>query len=164
MEWPFNKALKNAIKGNRVFNGADDDQVKAIMSHGTRKKFVENELILKEGQDTCSLFLVVDGQLEVKLEKSAEERVLSRFSGIKLNTLEPGDCFGEYSLIDRQQVSATVEAATNGILFTISEIEFETLIRSDDRLARLIYKNLLEILVGRLRKKDRELDDVLIRH
>jgi hypothetical protein len=26
----------------------------------------------------------------------------------------------------------------------------------------MIYKNLLEVLVGRLRKKDRELDDVLI--
>jgi CRP-like cAMP-binding protein len=162
MEWPFNKALKEAIKGNRVFNGADDDQVKAIMTHGTRKKFVRNELILSEGQDTSALFLVVDGKLEVRLQGPAANSFPRRVSGVKLNTLEPGDCFGEYSLIDRQLVSASVQSVTDGILFVISESEFYALTRSDNRLACMIYKNLLEVLVGRLRKKDRELDDVLI--
>jgi CRP-like cAMP-binding protein len=164
MEWPFKKALKEAIKMNRVFKGIGDGQMKAIMDHGTRQQFVQNELILKEGQKTGSLFLVVDGLLQVKLENPAESNTPRRISDVNLNTLGPGDCFGEYSLIDRQLVSATVQAKTNGILFAISETGFETLTRSDDRLAGLIYRNLLEVLVERLRKKDQELDDVLILH
>jgi CRP-like cAMP-binding protein len=149
---------------NRVFKGIGDGQMKAIMDHGIRQQFVQNELILKEGQKTGSLFLVVDGLLQVKLENPAESNTPRRISDVNLNTLGPGDCFGEYSLIDRQLVSATVQAKTNGILFAISETGFETLTRSDDRLAGLIYRNLLEVLVERLRKKDQELDDVLILH
>jgi CRP/FNR family transcriptional regulator, cyclic AMP receptor protein len=162
MEWPFKKALKETIKSNRVFKGVTDAQIKAIMAHGTRKKFIQNELILRESQETGSLFLVVEGILEVKLENPATNMAPRRIADVKLNSLEPGDCFGEYSLIDRQLVSATVQAKTNGILFAISESGFKAITGSDDRLACLVYKNLLEVLVGRLRKKDRELDEVLI--
>lgn len=158
----FNKALRRAIQQNRVFAGASDEQVNLIVKHGKKKDFKADELIVREGQENRSLFLVVQGDLEVRLGKLPAGSNLQRVSPVKLNTLTPGDCFGEYSLIDRQMVSADVNALCAGTLFQISGPEFKEMITASDGLAKLIYKNLLEVLVKRLRKKDRELDLVMV--
>jgi CRP-like cAMP-binding protein len=162
MLFDFNSALRSAIQTNQVFSGAGADHVKRIMANGTRQKFKEKEVFIRAGQKNESLYLIVEGQVEVRLDQATDEPGLSRLATIKLNTLKPGDCFGEYSLIDRQTVSASVQARSNGVLFRISRPDFEKIISADNVLAKLIYKNLLEMLIARLRKKDKELDNVLI--
>ncbi|MCP3943835.1 MAG: cyclic nucleotide-binding domain-containing protein [Desulfobacteraceae bacterium] len=162
MLFDFNNSLNTALKLNKVFAGANEDHIKLIMENGTKKKFKENDLITKEGDQAENLYLVVDGTLEVKLEQLSEKSGTRRITDIKLNTLKSGDCFGEYSLIDKQSVSANVRAVTPGILFKISSSDFEKITNKNVLLAKIIYKNLLELLVTRLRKKDKELDDVLI--
>ncbi len=158
----FDSALRRAVQQNRVFAGASDDQIDLIIKHGTKRSFKAEELIVREGQENQNLFLVVQGDLEVRLGKPPAKTNSHRISMVKLNTLKPGDCFGEYSLIDRQMVSADVKAVSSGTLFKISGPEFNKMIAASDGLAKLIYKNLLQVLVRRLRKKDRELDLVMV--
>ncbi|MCG8636289.1 MAG: cyclic nucleotide-binding domain-containing protein [Desulfobacterales bacterium] len=158
----FKSALRKAVQQNRVFAGTSDDQVSLIMKHGIKRNFKADELIVQEGQENHNLFLVVQGNLEVRLGNPPDDSGVQRISGIKLNKLAPGDCFGEYSLIDRMTVSADVKATTQGTLFQISGPEFKKMISANDDLARLMYKNLLVVLVKRLRKKDRELDLVMV--
>jgi len=162
MIFDFKKALRTALKNNQVFKGATDDHIRLIMDNGTQHKFKPDEFIVKEGQQVGNLYLIVDGQVEVKLYEKMPETGIKRFAEIKLNTLESGDCFGEYSIIDKQTVSASVKAVKQSMLFRISRIGFEKITGSNNLLAKIIYKNLLEILVRRLRKKDKELDNLLV--
>lgn len=75
-----------------------------------------------------------------------------------MNTLQPGDCFGEYSLVDAQPASASVVALDPSVLLTLSRTTFDQLAATHDKLAKMIYRNLLGILIRRLRQKDQELD------
>ncbi len=158
MLFDFNKALRTSLKNNKVFKGADDEHIKLIMANGTKQNFQTDDFIIKEGERIGNLYLVVDGHLEVRLDDQIDGVGAKRFSEVKLNTLESGDCFGEYSLIDKQTVSANIVAIKPGTLFRISSFEFEKIISANDLLAKIIYKNLLGLLVSRLRKKDKHLD------
>jgi len=162
MLFDFNKALRTTLKNSQVFAGVNDAHIKLIMANGTKQKFQKNDLIIREGQKVRCLYLVVGGQLEVRLDEQLAKGGVKRFSEIKLNTLEQGDCFGEYSLIDQQPVSANIKAVESGTLFQISCFDFEEIIAANDLLAKIIYKNLLELLVRRLRKKDQTLDNILL--
>jgi len=155
------QALRSAIEGNRVFKGIGEEHLRIVMANGSVECFAENDLIVREGQKDAGLCLIVTGRMEVKLEERVDENGRQRTLPVRLNTLATGDCFGEYSLIDGQPASATVRATQAGTLFRITGSDFASIMASDDRLAKCIYRNLLEVLVQRLRKKDQELDDVL---
>jgi len=162
MLFDFNKALRTTLKNSQVFAGLNDAHIKLIMANGTKQKFQKDDLIIREGQKVRCLYLVVGGQLEVMLDEQLAKSGVKRFSEIKLNTLEQGDCFGEYSLIDQQPVSANIKVIESGTLFRISCFDFEEIIAANDLLAKIIYKNLLELLVRRLREKDQTLDNILL--
>jgi CRP-like cAMP-binding protein len=85
-----------------------------------------------------------------------------RVTDIRLNRLGPGDCFGEYGLIDGQPASASVIALQPGSLLKLSRDSFERLLAANDRMAKIIYCNLLRLLIGRLRKREKEYDLVLL--
>ena len=143
MLFDFNKALRTTLKNSQVFAGVNDAHIKLIMANGTKQKFQKNDLIIREGQKVRCLYLVVGGQLEVRLDEQLAKGGVKRFSEIKLNTLEQGDCFGEYSLIDQQLVSANIKAIESGTLFRISCFDFEEIIAANDLLAILVFSSLL---------------------
>jgi CRP-like cAMP-binding protein len=115
-------------------------------------------MVLAEGQRGEALYVVLSGHLKVKLLKLDGAKQSGRVSDVYLNTLHPGDCFGEYSLIDSEPVSASVIATEPATLLRITGKAFQTVAAHHDRLAKTVYCNLLQILVRRLRKKDKELD------
>jgi CRP-like cAMP-binding protein len=69
-----------------------------------------------------------------------------------------GDCFGEYSLIDKQPASAAVIAMEPCRLFEISRSHFEEILNTSDFIAKTVYKNILLIIIKRARDSNRELD------
>jgi CRP-like cAMP-binding protein len=73
-------------------------------------------------------------------------------SKVQLNTLNAGDCFGEYSLIDQQPTSASVIATQPGELIKIPKPAFDAVLQTNDRIAKTIYHNILRILIQRLRR------------
>ena len=75
-----------------------------------------------------------------------------------LGRLTQGDCFGEYSVIDNSPTSASVVTLEECDLFIIPRINFERIINSDNRLGKIIYKNMLQVLIKRARNYDKELD------
>ena len=81
-----------------------------------------------------------------------------RPSKIKLNQLTQGDCFGEYSLIDNEPASASVVAIGPCEILKISREHFRKIITSSDTAAKIIYLNMLKVLIKRARQSDKELD------
>ena len=79
-----------------------------------------------------------------------------------MNLLKPGDCFGEYSLIDKAKSSASIVAIEAGELFRLHEDDLDRILNNNLRIAKTFYFNILRILIRRLRKKEDEYDLVLI--
>ncbi len=117
--------------------------------------------MIEIGQRPSALYILIKGQLRILLPEQLEGRKEHRASEIKLNTLNEGDCFGEYSLIEKTTASASVIGVQSGEVLKIPENEFHQ-IMANDLIGKKIYYNLLHILIKRLRKKEEELDLVLV--
>ena len=129
-----------------------------LLQHATIETAPQGWMVLAEDQHSEGLYVVLSGHLKVMLLALDRKQHPNRVENIHLSTLGPGDCFGDYSLIDAEPASASVIAAEPSVLLKITRTGFEAAVAGNDRLAKTIYHNLLRILVRRLRKKDHELD------
>jgi len=145
----------NIISRTNIFKGLTKTEFDIVGNHSAMINCKQNDIIVEENQKTVALYLILSGQVEVFLPKQSS---IKRFSSIKLNVLSQGNFFGEYSLIDTEPASASVQAIEPSILFKITKDDFEKLVGSNDRIGKIIYNNLLKELIKRIRNKDKELD------
>jgi CRP-like cAMP-binding protein len=115
------------------------------------------ETVLAEGIRGPGLYVVLEGLVEIFLPDGTTGRA-RRPTEVHLNTMGPGRCLGEYSLIDEHSTSAAARSMAGAKLFFLSREEFRSIAEGDARVGKVIYLNLLHFLITRLRAKDEELD------
>lgn len=138
---------------NRLFHRLPEALTRQLFDAGEVLQVPSDTVIVNEGEDLDRLFVVLSGRVSVYLPANE-----SRFSLVKLTMMGPGDCFGEYAFIDRGPASASISAASHAEVYAI---HFDTLQKFLDEhhiVASIIYRNLLNILVKRLRDSNAELD------
>ncbi len=78
------------------------------------------ELVLREGDQGDSLFVVLDGQLEVTKRQGSQDVLLALY--------KPGQFFGEMALLEQAPRSASVRTLQESRLLVISQGAFQTLL------------------------------------
>jgi len=157
----FKNRMADALSHVEVFEGLTQDDLKIIAKHCKRISFEEGDILLEIGQRPSAFYILLKGQLRVFLPKQIKGKKERRVSEINLNILNKGDCFGEYSLIEKMPASASVVGVQPGEVIKLTDDGFDR-IMADDRVAKTVYYNLLHVLIKRLRKKEQELDMVLV--
>ena len=152
------QTILQILSGATVTQGLKSAELEHLLQQATLETVPQGWLVLAEGQHGEALYLVLSGHLKVMLLALDHKDHPNRVQDIQLSTLKPGDCFGEYSLIDSAPASASVIAAEPTELLKMTGKNFQRAAAHNDRLAKTVYCNLLRILVRRLRKKDQELD------
>lgn len=112
------------------------------------RPYQDGENIVREGEPGDTMFVVQSGSVEVVHSSDGGEH--------RLAVLGPGDFFGEMSLFEKLQRSATVRSMGESVVLTVDK---RTLLRriSEDPLLAF---NLLKVMSHRVR----ELDERLTRH
>ena len=141
------------IGRSRAFQGLGAKELEEIQRPGRVRSLEPDELVLREGEANADLFVVLQGELDVFLAKSAE-----RPTRIHVGEIKAGECVGEYSFIDEKPASACVSARGRAEVFAISKAAFETLVASQPAIGRDVYRNILAVLIARLRSELREID------
>lgn len=98
--------------------------------------FKNGEVIFREGELGEVMYVVLEGQVELKLE------------GVTVNQVGAGEIFGEMALVDDSNRSATAHAATNCTLAIIDKARFETYVREKPDFAT----HVMAVMAERLRK------------
>ena len=156
-------AHRDLLAGSVVFRGLEDPALDQILKNGMLLEAKKGDLVLFEhARGGPGLYVVLEGQIEIFLSHDPAKVGIGP-SEVYLNTLEPGHCFGEYSLIDGKETSASAKALKNTRLFFFPRGAFLRLVESDAKTGKSIYHNLLLYLIGRLRQKDKELDVLIMR-
>ncbi len=78
------------------------------------------ELVLREGDQGDSLFVVLDGELEVTKRQGSQDILLALY--------KPGQFFGEMALLEQVPRSASVRTLQESRLLVISQVAFQTLL------------------------------------
>ncbi len=157
----FKNKITDILSHVEVFDGLAKADLKIVSKCCQRISFKKEEALIDIGQTPSAFYILIKGQLRVLLPERLEGRKEHRASEVNLNTLNEGDCFGEYSLIEKTPASASVIGVQSGEVLKIPENDFQQ-IMDNDRIGKTVYCNLLHILIQRLRKKEEELDLVLV--
>lgn len=133
----------SALRKMRVFTGMSDAQIKRFvefMELRTARGFTE---IVKQGDPGDAMYLVLDGEVRVRLMISGKETMLA--------TLYTGDFFGEIALFDHGPRSADVVANRDSLLLKISSSAFQRLASEAPDLASPFLLSIGRTLTGRIR-------------
>ncbi|TYC60765.1 cyclic nucleotide-binding domain-containing protein [Zoogloea oleivorans] len=102
--------------------------------------FAANTIVVSEGDEGNSLFIIQNGSLKAFLTDNVGREVT-------LSLLDPGDYFGELALLDEAPRSASVMAVTRSEVLQIPRTAFLELIEVYPACLQLVVRN----LVGRIR-------------
>ena len=114
------------------------------MSEAQHKiNFEQGEIIFKTGDAPECAFLIQTGAVDIALESGGSLTVV--------DSLEPGEFFGEMALIDSEPRSAAAIATVPTTCVRVLRPDFEERLKNSDPLTRAM----LKLLVKRLRKTTR---------
>lgn len=109
------------------FSALAEENLVSLGAKLSAVSYLPNEVIVKEGEEGDSLFLVGRGQLEV-VTKDREDRE------IPLATLKAGDFFGEIALLHPQPRTATVRALTPTTLLELKRDDLMPYLKTEPHL------------------------------
>ncbi len=145
-----------------LFEGITKEHAELLWGLCEEVEFAADEILIEEGQNDPPFSIVIDGSIRVVLPSSSRFTRVKRSREAILNTLAAESCFGEYSMLDDMPASASVVGEKPGRMFRIDHAKLHNLLSLDDHLARIVYRNMLVELVGRLKRRESEIDRSLI--
>jgi len=154
----FSKQETEILMKSFVFKDLSAEDMKPILKECRIQKYDAGQIIISEGDVGRGLHVILEGEAEVFLPRRTPDGALERPSEVNLARLQPGLCFGEYSLLDEKEVSASVKALTPVRTCYFSSYDFQEIAKVNDAVGKIMYRNLLDLLVRRLRRMDKELD------
>lgn len=104
-EQEIQSAARIMLRQQPLFKSLSDEQLDALLPRGKLIHFGRDEKIIQQGMDGESMFILVEGQANVVVERNG--------SPMHVASLRGGDCFGEMSLLTGEKRSATILAHTD---------------------------------------------------
>ena len=133
------------LAGSPLFTGLPRRLLARLATRFFEKVYHPGETVFEEGDPGRALFVVVEGAVEITRATPQGPYVL--------NTLGPGDAFGELALIDDFPRSATARVATPGRLLILYKSDFDALMEGNSRIALVVLRNLSRRLAIYARRK-----------
>jgi CRP/FNR family cyclic AMP-dependent transcriptional regulator len=123
-----------------IFADLSKEDLATLVSTFRRRNFARGETLVEVGGPGGSVFLVESGRVRISLPGSENREVT-------LAHLEPGDCFGEMSMLDGEPRSATVTATEDTVVLEGTRDDFMRSLEVSPRIAM----SLLVMMSQRLR-------------
>lgn len=145
--------LKAFLLATPLFGGLSDASLDLLVSMLVERRFDVGATVVAEGEPGRSMFIVHSGGLVVGKRGDAG-RV------IHLARLAPGDFFGEMTLIEMQNRSASVVAESAAVLYELTARNLYTCYKTDIHAYVMVMQNINRELCRRLRRADNRIAEL----
>ena len=134
-----------------MFAGVPDTQLEAIARIAVHRKVARHTTIVRAGDSTDSLYIIISGNARVQVSDAEGREVI-------LTLLGPGEFFGEMGLIDGSPRSADVVSSEVCELLVITKTDFKKGLSENFDLCL----NIMKSLVRRLREADHKIESLAL--
>jgi CRP/FNR family cyclic AMP-dependent transcriptional regulator len=145
--------LKAFLLTTPFFGGLSDASLDLLASMLVERRFDAGATIVAEGEPGRSMFIVHSGLIVVS-------KLGDLGRTIQITNLEPGDFFGEMTLIEMQNRSATVVAESATVLYELTARNLYTYYKADIHAYVMVMQNINRELCRRLRRADRRIAEL----
>lgn len=149
--------LKAFLLSTPFFGGLSDASLDLLVTMLVERHFDVGATVVAEGEPGRSMFIVHSGELEVS--KRGDSGCAIRIAG-----LEPGDFFGEMTLIEMQNRSATVIAESPIVLYELTAGKLYAYYKADIYAYVMVLQNINRELCRRLRRADNRIAELQMLH
>jgi diguanylate cyclase (GGDEF)-like protein len=146
------KIIPQLLEKSSLFRGIPQKILAPVFRDAVQISLYQGEQLLAPGSVNEYVYIIISGQLGVHLTLSNLDEPLA--------VLNPGECVGEMSVLVDSDVSAYVLARIDCQLLAIGYSSFWALIKGSNDSAR----NMLNILVQRIRMGNEVIADTLLHH
>lgn len=134
-----------------LFAGMDDREMQSLVERTTMREVERGRVILRPDDQARMVYVIKEGRVKIsRYSPEGKEQILA--------LLEPGDVFGELSLV-RSTEPVQVEAFEDTLVCGMQSEDFLALIRRQPEVALQVMK----ILAERLRAAEEEIADLAFR-
>ncbi len=134
-----------------LFSDLTVAQTSILSASVEKKRYKRGEYILRQGEVSGSLFMILSGKAWVLSQDARGREVIMANMGA-------GDCVGEMSLIDGEPHSASVRAETATDVLMLNRYTFLRCMRENSSLTDAV----MLALVRRLRNADRQIESLAL--
>jgi CRP-like cAMP-binding protein len=120
------RLLANLINAAPLFRPFSSSERRQLVERFKAREVVSGEVLLKEGQPSDGLYVVLVGEVAVQR------------GGLSVASLREGDLFGEMSLLTRGPAAATVVAVRRTSVLRLPRDDFEQLMMSHPQILELV--------------------------
>ncbi len=147
------------LRETEIFKNLSDGQIAKLLKIARKVTFPEGEVIMREGEEGDTIYIILEGTVEVAkslvIGESEEEgdeknKVFTRLDA------SVHAVFGEIALLETTKRTATIKTVTNACFYEIKRDAFLGVVEEDHELGYLILLNLARIVCARLRKADED--------
>ena len=147
----MNEKYAELITGFPLFKGFTANGTKRLLDAGEVKEHAAGDVLLKEGDTSDFVLLVLAGKLEVFVEREGKDLVLTEAN--------PGTILGELAMLCGIPRSASVRAKADSAVLEWPDEAFRTLLLRDPSLSQRIFGQALRTLV----EKEKSLIESLVK-
>jgi len=117
------------LRNVELFDTLTTKELESVADVCKRAQFRTGENMVTQGDPSARLFIIIDGTAEVRVH------------GTKVESIGPGDYFGEIAVIDGQPRAATVTATSPVSAWSLANFNVKRLVRNVPNIG---YKMLLK--------------------
>ncbi len=140
--------LQTLMKQVELFKGLTNEQLNLLSSICQHETYPNGALIFAQGDSGDKMYLIADGQVEVRVQTSSGDTYPALYLG-------RGQVFGEMALIDSGRRSATVIAVDDETsVYSLPTDAFTTLCRENTAIGYVMMRNIAQDLSFKLRHRD----------
>ncbi len=136
------------IQSSILFKDLRSSELKKVVLLGVIKDFNDSNLIIRQGDNSQDIYLILEGKAEVIIESEEKNEK-------KLQEFKEGDIFGEISFVTGEPRTANVIASGSVKVLQINKESLGKVKQRFPRIAAKVYDNLSEILARRLKETTR---------
>jgi CRP-like cAMP-binding protein len=136
-----------------IFEQLSHEEIREIIAASTSRTVSAGEPLFEQGDEADALYIVVNGELQVRANTPVGEEVV-------LAVLGSGTIVGEMSLLDGGPRSAAVYAIADSTVYRLSREAFNELRDERRPAAYKVILQLASVLIERRRQTDARIEEV----
>ena len=136
------KINKEVLINSPLFKGMSVYQIKKAILLSQLHEFKDQEIVIRQGEKTGNMYLVLSGKIDIVREDGDKE--------IKIQTMNPGEVFGEVAFAGEIERTATARATEHSEVISLDSDSIEQSLRFYPRIGKKLFENICKILSLRL--------------
>ena len=121
------------------YNTLDERGLQSLANIAIRRSYKKNMVIIQQGDDTNSMFILIEGEMRVYVEDEDGKQLTVRI-------LKPGDSFGEVALIGDFPRTASVVTLTDCVVAAFSREKYLSFLEQHPQISIALARNLANMV------------------